>query len=116
MRSCIACTLEQILDDKIKEDEMGGRRRPHWEIKNVYRILLGTPEFERSLGRLRCRWEDNIKMDLMEIWFGGVDFIHMAQGKGCCGHGNEPSGCVKDREFLDLLLSFSRRTLLHGVS
>ena len=30
----------------------------------VYRLLMGTPEGKKPLGRLRCRWEDNIKMDL----------------------------------------------------
>jgi hypothetical protein len=32
-----------------------------------YRILVGKPEGKRPLGRLRCRWVDNIKMDLKEI-------------------------------------------------
>jgi hypothetical protein len=36
--------------------------------------LKGAP-----LGRPRHRWEDNIKMDLMEIGFGDVDWIHWAQ-------------------------------------
>ena len=34
------------------------------QFKNEYRVLLGKPESKRSLGRPRCRWEDNIKMDL----------------------------------------------------
>jgi hypothetical protein len=34
--------------------------------KNVYRILVGKPEGKRPLGRPRCRWVDNIKMDLGE--------------------------------------------------
>jgi hypothetical protein len=38
-------------------------------------------EGKRSLGRTRCRWEDNIKMDLREVWFGGVDLIHVVQGR-----------------------------------
>jgi hypothetical protein len=32
------------------------------------------------LGRARCRWEDNIKMDLWKIGFGGVVWIHLGQG------------------------------------
>jgi hypothetical protein len=36
------------------------------------------PEGKRPLGRPRRRWEDNIKMDLEEIGFGGVDWIHLA--------------------------------------
>jgi hypothetical protein len=34
------------------------------EKRNVYRLLVGKPEGERPLGRPRCRWMDNIKMDL----------------------------------------------------
>jgi hypothetical protein len=44
------------------------------EGRNVYRVLVGKSEGERSLGRPRRRWEDGIKMDLREIgWGGGVD-------------------------------------------
>jgi hypothetical protein len=41
--------------------------------RNVYRLLVGKPEGKRPLGRLRHRWIDNIKMDLLEI--GVVDRI-----------------------------------------
>jgi hypothetical protein len=41
-----------------------------WEMRNVYRILVGKPEGKKPIGRPRRRWEDNIKMDLMEIGFG----------------------------------------------
>jgi hypothetical protein len=34
------------------------------EEKTVYRVLMGKPEGKKPLGRPRCRWEDNIKMDL----------------------------------------------------
>jgi hypothetical protein len=47
-----------------------------------------------------CRWEDNISMDVREIGFGGVDWIHLANG-GFCEHSNENSGFRKDRKFLD---------------
>jgi hypothetical protein len=43
------------------------------ETKNVYRLLVGKPEGKRSLGRLRRRWTDNIKMDLLEIGLSVVD-------------------------------------------
>jgi hypothetical protein len=43
----------------------------------VYRVLLGKPEERRQLGRPRCEWEDNIKMDLK-----GMDWIELAQNKG----------------------------------
>jgi hypothetical protein len=42
------------------------------EEKRAYRILVGKPEGKIPLGRRRHRWEDNIKMDLREIGWGGV--------------------------------------------
>jgi hypothetical protein len=49
--------------------------------RNAYRILVGKPEGTRPLGRPRCRWVDNIKMNLREIGWGGVDWIDMAQDR-----------------------------------
>jgi hypothetical protein len=49
------------------------------DVRGAYNILVGGPEGRRPLGRPRRRWEDNIKMDLREIGFGGVDWIHLAQ-------------------------------------
>jgi hypothetical protein len=46
----------------------------------AYRILVGRPEGRRPLGRLRRRWED-IKMDLQEVGWGGMDWIYMAQDR-----------------------------------
>jgi hypothetical protein len=46
---------------------MGGECSKNGEKRNAYRILVGKPEGNRPLGRLRRRWEDNIKMDLREI-------------------------------------------------
>jgi hypothetical protein len=37
------------------------------EGRGSYRVLFGRPEGKRLLGRPRCRWEDNIKLDLREI-------------------------------------------------
>jgi hypothetical protein len=47
------------------------------EGKNVYRVLVGKPEGKRPLGRPMRRWEDDIKMDLREIGWGGVEWIHL---------------------------------------
>jgi hypothetical protein len=47
--------------------------------KNAYRILVGKPEGKRPLGRPRCRWADNIKLDLREIGWDGMDWIDLAQ-------------------------------------
>jgi len=47
----------------------------------VYRVLVGKPEGKRPLGRPRRRWEDNIKMDLHEVGFGGMDWIELAEDR-----------------------------------
>jgi transposase len=47
----------------------------------VYRVLVGNPEGERPLGRPRLRRNDNIKMDLYEVGYEGMDWIHLAQDK-----------------------------------
>jgi hypothetical protein len=60
-------------DDHIKETEMDEACSIHGELRNVYKVLVGKPEGRRSLGRPRCRQEDNIKMDLWEIGSEGVD-------------------------------------------
>ena len=51
------------------------------ERRGVYRVLVGKPEGKRPLGRPRRRWEDNIKMDLQEVGFWGVDWIELAQDR-----------------------------------
>jgi hypothetical protein len=51
------------------------------EKRNAYMILVGKPEGKRPLGRPRCMWVDNIKMDLKEIGWGGMDWIHLAQDR-----------------------------------
>jgi hypothetical protein len=47
--------------------------------KNAYRILVGTPEGKRQLGRPRRSRLDNIKMDLGEIGCDSVDWIYVVQ-------------------------------------
>jgi len=42
---------------------------------------VGKPEGKRPLGRLRRRWENNIKMVLQEVGFGGMDWIELAQDR-----------------------------------
>jgi hypothetical protein len=51
------------------------------EKRNVYKLLVGKPEGKRPLGRPRCWWIDNIKMDLLEMGLGGVDWISLAQDR-----------------------------------
>jgi hypothetical protein len=77
---------------------------------------------KRPLGRTRCRWEDNIKMDLQEVGCGGMGWIELAQDRDRWpalvnvvmnlqvpyNAGNFLTCCKP--------VSFSRRVLLHGVS
>jgi hypothetical protein len=49
------------------------------EKRNAYRILVGNPEGNRPLGRPSCKYVDNIKMDLREIGWDGMDWIDLAQ-------------------------------------
>ena len=47
--------------------------------RGVYRVLVGKPERKRPLGTPRCRWEDNIKMDLQEVGCENMDWFDLAQ-------------------------------------
>jgi len=44
-------------------------------------FLVGKTESKRPLGRPRSRWDDNIKMDLIELYDGEMDSIDLAQGR-----------------------------------
>jgi hypothetical protein len=48
------------------------------ETRSAYMILVGKPEGKRPVGRPRRRWVDNIKMDLREIGWDGMDWIELA--------------------------------------
>jgi hypothetical protein len=50
------------------------------EKRNAYRILVGKPEGKRPLGRPRRRWVNNIRIDLGEIGWDGVDWIGTSGG------------------------------------
>jgi hypothetical protein len=47
----------------------------------VYRLLVRKPEGRRPLGRPRRRWLNNIGMDLVEVGWGDVDWIGLAQDR-----------------------------------
>jgi hypothetical protein len=88
--------------------------------RNVCRILVAIPERKRLLGR--CRWEDNIKMDLTQIGWGGMDWTGLVEDTDQWrtllntvmnfrvpqNVGKFLSGCTSG--------GFSRRAQLHGVS
>jgi len=49
-----------------------------WERRGIHRVLVGKHEGKRPLGRPRCRWEDNIKMNFEEVQCGDMDWIKLA--------------------------------------
>ena len=51
------------------------------QARGVYRVLVGKPEGKRPMVRPRCRWEDNIKMDLQEVGGGCEDWMELAQDR-----------------------------------
>jgi hypothetical protein len=51
------------------------------EMRNAYRLLVGKPEGKRPLGRPRCKWVDNIRMDLGEVGWSDVDWTGLAQDR-----------------------------------
>jgi hypothetical protein len=70
----------------------------------VYRDFVGKPEGKKPLGRFRCRWDDNIKIDLQEVGCEDMGWIELAQERqvaGTCECVNELSGSRKCGEFLD---------------
>jgi hypothetical protein len=51
------------------------------ERRNAYRLLVGKPEGKIPPGKPRCRWIDNIKMDILEIGVSVMDWIGLAQDR-----------------------------------
>ena len=107
----------------IKSRRMGwaGHVECMGEERGVYRVLVGKPEGRRPLGTRR-RWVDNIRTDLQEVGCGYMDWIGLAQDRDRWrtlvsavmylqvpwNGGNFLTSCKP--------VSFSRRTLHHGVS
>jgi hypothetical protein len=52
------------------------------EMRNAYKIFVEKPEWKKSLGRLRRRWEDNIRMDVREVGWKDADWINPAEDAG----------------------------------
>jgi hypothetical protein len=49
--------------------------------RSVYRVLVGTPDGKRTLGRSRHRWEDNFEMDLQQVGWWDMKWIDLAQDR-----------------------------------
>jgi hypothetical protein len=75
-------------------------------MRNAYSILVLKPRGKRPFVRTRCRWEDNIRMDYRKIVWEDVEGSTGSQWGPVVSpseYGNEPSDCIKCREFLDCL-------------
>jgi hypothetical protein len=51
------------------------------EMRNAYKILAGKPEGKGPRGKRRCRWEDNIRMDIGEMGWEGVKWTHLSEAR-----------------------------------
>jgi hypothetical protein len=60
---------------------IGGEYSTHGRDDNVNKILVRKPEGKKPLGWPRHRWEDNIRMDLSEIGWEGVNRMHVTQNR-----------------------------------
>jgi hypothetical protein len=65
----------------VKEGEIHRACSTNGGKRDAYRILVGKPEGKRPMGRPRCRLVDNIKMDLSEIGWDGMDWIDLGQDR-----------------------------------
>jgi hypothetical protein len=81
LRRCRICTLCEVLLELSRRMRWVGHAAQTGEKRNVYRLLVGKPEGKRPLGRPRCRWIDNIKIDLLETGLAGVEWIGLAQDR-----------------------------------
>jgi len=51
------------------------------EVRNVYKSSVGKPERKRPFGRRRRRWENNIRLDIREVGWEGVEWMHGTQDR-----------------------------------
>ena len=92
------------------------------EGRGLHRVLVGKPEGKRPLGRSRRRWEDNLKTDLKEVGGDCGDWMELAQDRDRWRAlvSMVMNLRVPKMRGISLLaaepVSFSGRTLLHGVS
>jgi hypothetical protein len=81
---------------------------------NAHRIEVGMREGKRPLRTLRRRYVDNIKMDLRDIRWNGMNCIDLAENRE---HGNEPSSSIESCGILVLLhnVRLVKKAQLHAV-
>jgi hypothetical protein len=82
---------------------------PSYSSFHAYRIVVGNPERPRTNERPKLRSQNNIKMDLKQIKYESVDWIHLAQDRDRCralANSNEPSGSIEGGKFFEQLSDF----------
>jgi hypothetical protein len=78
---CLYSSLNIVRVIKSKRMRWAGHVACMGEGRGVYRVLVGRPKGKRPLGRPKCKWEDNIKMDLREPGNDGANWIWLAQDR-----------------------------------
>jgi hypothetical protein len=76
LEQCLCCGRIRIMADIARvafKPHMFPLKMATKTCQGMCRVLVGKPEGKRPLGRPRCRWEDNIRMDLQEVGCGDVD-------------------------------------------
>ena len=80
MLSCMHCILHLTIRNlKSRQLRWAGHVACVEQSRNEYRVQLGKPEGKRPLGRLRHRWEDNVKMNLREVGCDPGDWIELSE-------------------------------------
>jgi len=69
---------------KWRRMESAGHVARMGEEREVYRALVGKPEGRSPLGRRKCRWVDNIRMNFQQVRYGNKDWIGLAQDRDSC--------------------------------
>ena len=67
--------------DKIKNNEMEGHVASLGDRRGLYKVLVGRADRKTPLGRPKCRWEDNVKMDLREVGWAIMGCISLVQDR-----------------------------------
>jgi hypothetical protein len=77
----VYCSPNNIQVIKSRRMRWAGNVALKEDRRGAYRSLVGRPEGKRQLGRQRCRWRENIKMDLQDVGWRNMDWTDLAKGR-----------------------------------
>jgi hypothetical protein len=82
------------------------------------RFWRGNPERKKKLGRPRCRWNGNIKMELKKIGRVGLNLCDSGEGEmaSSCERGKKLLGFIKSREFLNYRVGHEKVALVRSIA